>query len=87
MQITIELPEDIAVRFESKWKDLPRAALESLALELSVVNDDASEMSLARELSGGINLLVVRSNVLATIIHFIVDSQRAIRYNLRESEG
>ena len=33
MQITIELPEDIAVRLESKWKDLPRAALESLALE------------------------------------------------------
>ena len=33
MRITIELPDDIAVRFESKWKDLPRAALESLALE------------------------------------------------------
>ena len=33
MQITIELPEDIGVRLESKWKDLPRAALESLALE------------------------------------------------------
>ena len=33
MRITIELPEDIAVRLESKWKDLPRAALESLALE------------------------------------------------------
>ena len=33
MQITIELPEDIAVRLESKWKDLPRAPLESLALE------------------------------------------------------
>ena len=33
MQITIELPEDIAVGLESKWKDLPRAALESLALE------------------------------------------------------
>jgi hypothetical protein len=33
MQITIELPEDIAVWLESKWKDLPRAALESLALE------------------------------------------------------
>ena len=31
MQITIELPEDIAVGLESK--DLPRAALESLALE------------------------------------------------------
>jgi hypothetical protein len=33
MQITIELPEDIAARLESKWKDLTRAALESLALE------------------------------------------------------
>jgi hypothetical protein len=33
MQITIELPEDIIVRLESKWKDVPRAALESLALE------------------------------------------------------
>jgi hypothetical protein len=33
MQIMIELPEDIAVGLESKWKDLPRAALESLALE------------------------------------------------------
>jgi len=30
MQITIELPEDIAIGLESKWKDLPRAALESL---------------------------------------------------------
>jgi len=26
MQITIELPEDIAVGLESKWQDLPRAA-------------------------------------------------------------
>ena len=33
MQITIELPEDIALGLQSKWKDLPRAALESLALE------------------------------------------------------
>ena len=33
MQITIELPEDIAQGLESRWKDLPRAALESLALE------------------------------------------------------
>jgi hypothetical protein len=31
--ITIELPEDIAAKLESKWKDLPRAALESLAVE------------------------------------------------------
>ena len=33
MQITIELPEDIAQGLESRWKDLRRAALESLALE------------------------------------------------------
>jgi hypothetical protein len=33
MHITLELPEDIAHGLESRWKDLPRAALESLALE------------------------------------------------------
>ena len=33
MQIRLELPEDIAAGLESRWKDLPRAALESLALE------------------------------------------------------
>jgi hypothetical protein len=33
MQITLELPEDIADGLASRWKDLPRAALESLALE------------------------------------------------------
>jgi Uncharacterised protein family (UPF0175) len=33
MQITLDLPEDIAHGLESKWADLPRAALESLALE------------------------------------------------------
>jgi hypothetical protein len=33
MQITLELPENIAHGLESRWKDLPRAALESLALE------------------------------------------------------
>jgi len=33
LQITIELPEDIAEGLESKWNDLARAALESLALE------------------------------------------------------
>jgi hypothetical protein len=33
MQITLELPEGIAQELRSKWKDLPRAALESLALE------------------------------------------------------
>ena len=33
VRITLDLPEDIAQGMESKWKDLPRAALESLALE------------------------------------------------------
>jgi hypothetical protein len=33
MQITLEVPEDIAQGLESRWKDLSRAALESLALE------------------------------------------------------
>ena len=33
MRITLELPADISRGLESKWKDLPRAALESLALE------------------------------------------------------
>jgi hypothetical protein len=33
MQITLELPEDIVQELRSKWKDLPRAALESLGLE------------------------------------------------------
>ena len=33
VQITLDLPEDIAQGLEAKWKDLPRAALESLALE------------------------------------------------------
>jgi len=33
MRITLELPEDIAQGLGAWWKDLPRAALESLALE------------------------------------------------------
>ena len=33
MQITFELPQDIAEGLESRWNDLPRAALESLAIE------------------------------------------------------
>jgi hypothetical protein len=33
MQITFELPEDIAQELASKWEDLPRAAIESLAVE------------------------------------------------------
>ena len=33
MKIQFELPEDIAQGLKEKWTDLPRAALESLALE------------------------------------------------------
>ena len=33
MQVKFELPEDIAHELKTKWTDLPRAALESLALE------------------------------------------------------
>jgi Uncharacterised protein family (UPF0175) len=33
MQITLEVPEDIVQELRTRWKDLPRAALESLALE------------------------------------------------------
>jgi hypothetical protein len=33
MQITLELPEDIAQGLGARWNDLPRIALESLALE------------------------------------------------------
>jgi len=40
MQITIELPEDIAAGLQSKWKDLPRAALESLALEADLYRQE-----------------------------------------------
>lgn len=33
MQIVLNLPQDIAEDLTAKWADLPRAALESLALE------------------------------------------------------
>lgn len=33
VNITLELPEDIAQHLSAEWRDLPRAALESLALE------------------------------------------------------
>jgi hypothetical protein len=33
MQITLNLPQDVAEGLAGKWQDLPRAALESLALE------------------------------------------------------
>jgi len=33
MQVTVEIPEDIAQLLNSKWANLPRGVLESLALE------------------------------------------------------
>jgi Uncharacterised protein family (UPF0175) len=33
MQLAIEVPEDIAEELRAKWKDLPRHALEAMALE------------------------------------------------------
>ena len=33
MNVAIEIPEDIARRLESSWKDVPRRALEAIAVE------------------------------------------------------
>jgi predicted HTH domain antitoxin len=33
MEVTVEIPEDIANRLHAKWDNLPRGVLESLALE------------------------------------------------------
>ena len=33
MEVTVTIPEDIAAQLHTKWQDLPRAALESLAVE------------------------------------------------------
>jgi hypothetical protein len=33
MEITLQLPEDVAEHLAARWKNLPHAALESLALE------------------------------------------------------
>ncbi len=33
MQVAIELPEDIGEELRAKWRDLPRHALEAVALE------------------------------------------------------
>ena len=33
MEITFQLPEDVGQHLAARWQDLPRAALESLALE------------------------------------------------------
>jgi predicted HTH domain antitoxin len=33
MDVTVTIPEDIAGQLHTRWQDLPRAALESLALE------------------------------------------------------
>lgn len=33
MQVTIDLPEDIAAALEGEWKDLPQGSLEAIAVE------------------------------------------------------
>jgi hypothetical protein len=33
MEVTVEIPEDIARQLHAKWENLPRGVLESLALE------------------------------------------------------
>lgn len=33
MQVTLELPDDILAALEGRWPDLPRQALEALAVE------------------------------------------------------
>jgi len=33
MEVTVEIPEDIAEQLHTKWENLPRGVLESLALE------------------------------------------------------
>ena len=33
MQVTVEIPEDIARQLHTRWDNLPRGVLESLALE------------------------------------------------------
>ncbi len=33
MQVTIDLPEDIAEKLQMKWRDVPRGVLETIALE------------------------------------------------------
>jgi len=33
MEVTVEIPEDIARQLHAKWDNLPRGVLESLALE------------------------------------------------------
>jgi predicted HTH domain antitoxin len=33
MQVTLDLPDDISAVFEGRWPDLPRQALEALAVE------------------------------------------------------
>jgi hypothetical protein len=53
MQITLDLPEDIAQELESRWKDLPRAALESLALEAYRSHALTARLPLDRRLATG----------------------------------
>jgi hypothetical protein len=40
MEITLQSPEDVAQHLADRWKDVPRAALESLALEGRAKNEE-----------------------------------------------
>ena len=65
--IIVQLPEDIAQRLESRWKDLPRAALESLALE-----------AYRSELLIGCDALLNQVNALIKCVHIRLLSGAAI---------
>jgi hypothetical protein len=57
MRITLNLPEDIAEDLAGKWADLPRGALESLALE--AYRAGALTQALVRRLLGFASLAEV----------------------------
>jgi predicted HTH domain antitoxin len=57
MQITLELPDEIARELEAKWNDLPRATLESLALE-GYRSDTLTEEQVRRILGYGTRMQV-----------------------------
>jgi predicted HTH domain antitoxin len=47
MEVTVEIPEDIARQLHTKWDNLPRGVLESLALE-AYRSDTLTTMQLRR---------------------------------------
>jgi len=50
MEVTVEIPEDIAQQLHTKWDNLPRGVLESLALE--AYRSDTITMPQLRRLLG-----------------------------------